>query len=107
MDLIRREDAMQAFCDHCDDRMIACDGCGLREIIAAIPSGITTCDKCVMSRGECIDIWGNPAIKCITGQTHPHGWFCADGEKKDKQNSIDLFIDGHLHMGESEQEDAE
>lgn len=40
------------------------------------------CRECKHNKGACIDLWGNPAIKCITGQTHSRDWYCADGERK-------------------------
>lgn len=40
------------------------------------------CKDCKHSKGACIDLWGKPAIECITGRTHSRDWFCADGKRK-------------------------
>lgn len=42
--MITKQQAMDAFCEHCDDRMAECDGCGLKQIIDAIPD--TPCPVC-------------------------------------------------------------
>lgn len=46
----------------------------------AVP--VVRCKDCKHSKGACIDLWGEPAIECITGQTHSDDWFCANGERK-------------------------
>ena len=35
--MITKEQALLAFCDHCDDRPLGCQDCPLRNIIADIP----------------------------------------------------------------------
>ena len=35
--MITKEQALLAFCAHCDDRLIECDGCPLKGIIDEIP----------------------------------------------------------------------
>ena len=42
--MITKEQALLAFCDHCDDRPIGCQDCPLRDIIAEIPD--TPCPFC-------------------------------------------------------------
>lgn len=42
--MITKEQALLAFCDHCDDRPIGCQDCPLREIIKDIPD--TPCPFC-------------------------------------------------------------
>lgn len=42
--MITKEQALLAFCGHCDDRMINCDDCPLKGIINDIPD--TPCPFC-------------------------------------------------------------
>lgn len=48
--------------------------------VDAVP--VVRCKDCKHSKGACIDLWGKPAIECITGRTHSRDWFCADGKRK-------------------------
>ncbi len=45
---------------------------------------VVTCADCKYNKREVTDLWGNDAIQCITGQTHRHDWFCADGKKREE-----------------------
>lgn len=47
--MITKEQALLAFCDHCDNRMEHCGECDLKDIIAAIPD--TPCPVCGASEG--------------------------------------------------------
>lgn len=51
-----------------------------RSEVDAVP--VCRCKDCKHSKGACIDLWGKPAIECITGRTHSRDWFCADGKRK-------------------------
>jgi hypothetical protein len=42
---------------------------------------VVTCANCKYNEREVTDLFGNNAIQCITGLTHGHDWFCADGER--------------------------
>lgn len=58
-----------------------------REIAKAIPAAdvveVVRCRECIYNRGETKDLWGNPAIKCVTAVTHDPDWYCASGKRKD------------------------
>lgn len=60
----------------------------VEEMIDSIPAAdvrpVVVCADCKHNKREVTDLWGNDAIQCITGQTHRHDWFCADGEKKEE-----------------------
>lgn len=43
---------------------------------------VVRCLDCVYNRGETKDLWGNPAIKCVTAVTHEPDWYCASGKRK-------------------------
>lgn len=57
-------------------------------IIGVIPTAdvrpVVTCADCKYNTREVNDLFGNKAIQCITGLTHRHDWFCADGVKKEE-----------------------
>ena len=44
---------------------------------------VVRCRDCFYNRGETKDLWGNPAIKCVTAVTHEPDWYCASGKRKD------------------------
>ena len=56
----------------------------LRSIPAADVRPVVTCADCKYNTREVTDLIGNSAIQCITGLTHRHDWFCADGEKREE-----------------------
>ena len=85
-------------CDPCEP----CD-CAIKARLEAIPAAdvvevrhepymvlstvdvaaVVRCRDCVYNRGETKDLWGNPAIKCVTAVTHEPDWYCASGKHKD------------------------
>ena len=56
----------------------------LEAIPAADVRPVVTCADCKYNTREVNDLFGNKAIQCITGLTHRHDWFCADGVKKEE-----------------------
>lgn len=59
---------------------------GISGVIESIPAAdvrpVVTCENCKHNKRAVIDLWGTPAIQCVTGQTHHREWFCADGERR-------------------------
>lgn len=58
-----------------------------RFLVAIKPADVrpvVTCADCKYNKRKVTDLWGNDAIQCITGQTHRHDWFCADGKKREE-----------------------
>lgn len=69
-----------------------CKSCGIHDMLeeveaypAADVRSVVTCADCKYNKREVTDLWGNDAIQCITGQTHRHDWFCADGKKREER----------------------
>jgi len=56
----------------------------LYRIPAADVRPVVTCTDCKYNEREVTDLLGNNAIQCITGLTHRHDWFCADGKKREE-----------------------
>lgn len=63
------------------------DNWGVYALIERQPTAdvveVVRCLECVYNRGETKDLWGNPAIKCVTAVTHEPDWYCASGKRKD------------------------
>ena len=61
---------------------------GISGVIESFPAAdvrhVVTCENCKHNKRAVIDLWGTPAIQCITGQTHHREWFCADGIKREE-----------------------
>lgn len=55
-----------------------------KELPAADVRPVVTCADCKYNTREVNDLFGNKAIQCITGLTHRHDWFCADGVKEEE-----------------------
>lgn len=97
MRLIDAEALVKEMCNNCDgwceDTKCDCLNCKktecrcdfINELMDA-PTvdavSVVRCKDCKHSKGACIDLWGKPAIECITGRTHSRDWFCADGKRK-------------------------
>lgn len=64
------------------------NGQGIVARIKAIPAAaadvveVVRCRDCFYNRGETKDLWGNPAITCVTAVTHEPDWYCASGKHK-------------------------
>ena len=68
-----------------------CRACDIHDMLVAVedfPAAdvrpVVTCADCKYNTREVNDLFGNKAIQCITGLTHRHDWFCADGVKKEE-----------------------
>jgi len=68
-----------------------CRSCGIGDVLddvedfpAADVRHVVTCADCKYNTREVNDLFGNNAIQCITGLTHRHDWFCADGKKREE-----------------------
>ena len=40
------------------------------------------CKDCRFAKGKTVDMWGNPAIECDTGELHEYEWFCASAQRR-------------------------
>lgn len=68
-----------------------CRACDIMDVLDAVEDApaadvrpVVTCADCKYNKRKVTDLWGNDAIQCITGQTHRHDWFCADGVKREE-----------------------
>jgi len=81
---IEREAVTAMLKRECSPRVMAYLVDELCKIPAADVRPVVTCAGCKYNTREVTDLFGNNAIQCITGLTHRHDWFCADGEKREE-----------------------
>ena len=80
---IERDKAIDACFDGWNNNAHDCAE-NIRAIPAADVRPVVTCADCKYNTREVTDLIGNSAIQCITGLTHRHDWFCADGKKREE-----------------------
>lgn len=91
---ISREAALDSICtaceavpidekENCPYKFTGCEYGSVFAIPAADVVEVVRCRECFYNRGETKDLWGNPAIKCVTAVTHEPDWYCASGKRKD------------------------
>ena len=68
----------------CSPKVAAFLNHAIDNIPAADVRPVVTCAGCKYNTREVTDLFGNNAIQCITGLTHRHDWFCADGKKREE-----------------------
>lgn len=81
---IRESDAVQTVMEKPD--MTPDEKAGIIRRLKALPAAdvveVVRCRECIYNCGETKDLWGNPAILCVTAVTHEPDWYCASGKRK-------------------------